>query len=149
MISYPSNWISVPGNDGSIMFRAPAESFSDNYVNAAVLVMSESLPSQSNTLQALTEHKLKSYSIQTPDDRLIQSQEIFLAGLPAHMVEVQLLNVADFLVLDWSFAKLMAFEVWTVKGDKWYDVLFVAPVEKYAQYFPIAQQMINSFQVLG
>ena len=61
MISYPSNWISVPGNDGSIMFRAPAESFSDNYVNAAVLVMSESLPSQSNTLQALTEHKLKSY----------------------------------------------------------------------------------------
>ena len=65
------------------------------------------------------------------------------------MVEVQLLNVADFLDLDWSFAKLMAFEVWTVKGDKWYDVLFVAPVEKYAQYFPIAQQMINSFQVLG
>jgi hypothetical protein len=63
-VSYPSGWISVPGQNGGMMFRAPAESFSDNYVNAAVLVKSDPLPSVTNTLQAMTEYKLKAILFQ-------------------------------------------------------------------------------------
>jgi hypothetical protein len=130
------------------MFRAPAETFSDKYVNAAVLVKSDTLPSLTNTLQAMTEYKLKSYSVSTPDDKLIQSQGTSLAGLPAHMVIVQFLSVENFLDL-WEMAKLMALEVWTVKDDKSYSILYITPVEKFEQYLPIVQQMINSFQILG
>jgi hypothetical protein len=147
-ISYPSNWIPTPGNDGGIMFRAPAETFSDKYVNAAVLVKSDTLPSLTNTLQAMTEYKLKSYSVSTPDDKLIQSQGTSLAGLPAHMVIVQFLSVGNFLDL-WEMAKLMALEEWTVKDDKSYSILYITPVEKFEQYLPIAQQMINSFRILS
>jgi hypothetical protein len=130
------------------MFIAPSETFSDKYVNAAVLVKSDRLPSVTNTLQAMTEDKLKSYSVSTPDDKLIQSQGTSLAGSPAHMVVVQFLNVENFLDL-WGIGKLMALEEWTVKGDKSYSILYITPVEKFDQYYPIAQQMINSFQILS
>ena len=147
-ISYPSNWVSNQGEPGSIMFRAPAETFSDNYVNAAVLVISDTLPSVTNTLQAMTEYKLKGYSVSTPDDKLIQSHGTSLAGLSAHMVIVEFLNVENFLDL-LGIGKLMALEEWTVMGDKSYSLLYITPVEKFEQYYPIAQQMINSFQILS
>jgi hypothetical protein len=147
-ISYPSSWISIPSRSGGIMFRAPPETFSDQYVNAAVLVKSDTLPSVTNTLQAMTEYKLKSYSVSSPNDKLIQSQVTSLSGLPAHMVVVQFLSVGNFLDL-WEMAKLMALEEWTVKGDKSYSILYITPVEKFEQYLPLAQQMINSFQILN
>jgi hypothetical protein len=147
-ISYPSEWDSIPGRNGAVMFRAPPETFSDQYINAAVLVQTDRLPSQTNTLQAMTEDKLKSYSVTTPDDKLIESQATSLSGLPAHLVHVQFLSMGNFLDM-WEMAKLMALEVWTVNGDTSYSILYVAPVEKFEQYLPIAQQMINSFQILG
>ena len=145
-VSYPTNWVSDQGESG-IRFKAPAETFSDNYVNAAVLIMSDTLPSVTNTLQDMTEYKLKSYSVSTPDDKLILSQGTSLAGLPAHMVVVEFLNVGTFLDL-WGIGKLKALEVWTVKGDKSYSILYITPVEKFEQYLPIAQQMINSFRII-
>jgi hypothetical protein len=63
------------------------------------------------------------------------------------MVVVQFLNVGNFLGL-WDIGKLMALEEWAVKGDKSYSILYITPVEKFGQYLPIAQQMINSFQIL-
>jgi hypothetical protein len=147
-ISYPSNWVSDQGESGSIRFKAPAETFSDNYVNAAVLIISDTLPSVTNTLQAMTEYKLKGYSVPSPNDKLIQSQGTSLAGLPAHMVVVEFLNVGTFLDL-WGIGKLKALEEWTVKDDKSYSILYITPVEKFQQYLPIAQQMIDSFQILS
>jgi hypothetical protein len=96
----------------------------------------------------MTEYKLKSYSVSSPDDKLIQSQGTSLSGLPAHMVVVPFLNVGNFLDL-WEIGKLMALEEWTVKDDKSYSILYITPVEKFEQYYPIAQQMINSFQILS
>lgn len=130
------------------MFRAPAETFSDNYVNAAVLIISDRLPSLANSLQAMTEYKLKGYSVPSPNDKLIQSHGTSLAGLPAYMVVVEFLNVGSFLDL-WGIGKLMALEEWTVKGDKSYSILYITPVEKFEQYYPIAQQMIKTFQILS
>jgi hypothetical protein len=123
------------------MFRAPAETFSDKYdINAAVSAHSNSLPSLSNTLQALTESKLRNAQ------NVIQSQGTTLSGLPAHMT----LKTISIPWMDMGMgANQMMLEVWTVKGDKWYGILFVAPADKFEQYYPIAQQMINSFQVLG
>ena len=145
-ISYPSEWDSIPGRDGAVMFRAPPETFSDQSINAAVLVNTDRLPSQTNTLQAMTEDKLKSYSVPTPDDKLIESQGTSLSGLPAHLVHVQFLGSFPGL---WELAPLMALEVWTVNDNSSYSILYLAPEEKFEQYLPIAQQMINSFQILG
>jgi hypothetical protein len=148
VISYPSSWISVPGQNGGIMFKAPPETFSDNYVNAAVLIISDRLPSLTNSLQAMTEYKLKSYSVSNPDDKLIQSQGTSLSGLPAHMVVIQFLNVGNFLDL-WGIGKLMALEEWTVKDDKSYSILYITLVEKFESYLPVAQQMLNSFRIIS
>jgi hypothetical protein len=40
-------------------------------------------------------------------------------------------------------------EEWTVKDGIWYHITFMAPADKFQQYLPIAQQMINSFQILS
>ena len=130
------------------MFRAPPETFSDQYVNAAILVKSDRLPSVTNTLQAMTEYKLRCFSVSTPDDKLIQSQGTSLSGSPAHMVVVQFLKVVNFLDL-WGIGKLMALEEWTVKDGRLYSILYITPKEKFEQYLSIAQRMINSFQILG
>jgi hypothetical protein len=144
MISYPSNWISDPTEDGSISLRAPSETFSDKYdINAGVSAYSNSLPSISNTLQAVTEFKLK---MPIPGSTIIQSQGTTMAGLPAHMIVKE-------ISIPWvdigMGSKQLMLDVWTVKGDKWYGVLYTAPVDKFEQYYPIALQMINSFQILG
>jgi hypothetical protein len=60
MISYPSNWISDPTENGSKTFWAPSETFSDKYeINAAVTVSGMGLTSQANTPQALTDDRLQ------------------------------------------------------------------------------------------
>jgi hypothetical protein len=38
-------------------------------------------------------------------------------------------------------------KVWMLKGDKAYTIAYVAGVNKYSIYFPIVQQMIESFKV--
>jgi hypothetical protein len=43
----------------------------------------------------------------------------------------------------------MALEEWTVKGDKSNSILYITPVEKFEKYYPIAQKMINSLQILS
>jgi hypothetical protein len=143
MISYPSNWISDPTEDGSKTFRAPSETFSDKYeINAAVTVSAMGLPSQANTLQALTDHRLQ------VSPNIIQSQATTLAGLPAHMIMRELSLSALFPDIGMGSNQMML-EVWTVKDGIWYHITFMAPAEKFQQYLPIAQQMINSLQILA
>lgn len=143
VISYPSNWISDAIEEGSKTFRAPPETFSDRYeINAAVSVSNMGLPSQANTLQALTDYRLQI------SPNIIQSQATTLAGLPAHMImrELSLSSV----LLDISMgSNQMMLEVWAVKDGIWYHITFMTPADKFQQYLPIAQQMINSFQILA
>ena len=143
-ISYPASWISDQSESGTIMFTAPAETFSDRYdINAGVSVYSSSLPSMSNTLQAFTEYKLRT---PFPGSTIIQSQETTLAGLPAHMV----VKETSIPLIDIGMgSKVIMLEVWTVKGDKSYSILYNTPVDKFEQYLPVAQQMINSFKILN
>ena len=46
-------------------------------------------------------------------------------------------------------SKQIMLEEWAIRGDKWYGILYIAPVDKFEQYYPIAQHMIDSFQILG
>jgi hypothetical protein len=141
MISYPSNWISDPTDDGSKTFRTPSETFSDKYeINAAVTVSGMGLPTQANTLQALTDHRLQI------SPNIIQSQATTLAGLPAHMI-MRELSLSPFLVDIGMGSNQRMLEEWTVKDGIWYHITFKA--DKFQQYLPIAQQMINSFQILS
>jgi hypothetical protein len=143
VISYPSNWISDAIEEGSKTFRAPSETFSDRYeINAAVTLSAMGLPSQANTLQALTDHRLQ------VSPNTVQSQATTLAGLPAHMIMRELSLSALFPDIGMGSNQMML-EVWTVKDGIWYHITFMAPSDKFHQYLPIAQQMINSFQILS
>jgi hypothetical protein len=148
-ISYPSNWIADPLDNGGIMFRAPQETFNDVYeINTALTVSVNSLPSLTGSLQDLTDYKLQ---IVAPgaEQTIIESENTTLAGKPAYMVvkeqKYQYAGLVDIGMGDEQ--KLM--EVWAINNDKWYDITFMAPTEKYESYFPIIHSMIDSFRILA
>jgi hypothetical protein len=127
---------------------SPQETFSDVYdTNAAVTVSVNRLPSLFNSLQDLTDYKL---NITAPgaEQTIIESKNTTLAGKPAHMTvkdqKYQFAGILDIGMGDEQ--KLM--EVWTINNDKWYDITFMAPIDKYESYLPIIQPMIDSFRIL-
>jgi hypothetical protein len=125
------------------MFRAPSETFSDAYdVNAAVSISVNNLPSLANFLQDLTDFKL---NIAAPfEQTIIESKNTTLAGNPAYMtVKEQTSSMVDIGM--GSEQKIM--EIWTIDNNKWYNIMYLAPADKYEQYFPIVHSMIDSFIV--
>jgi hypothetical protein len=128
------------------MFRAPSETFSDAYdVNAAVTVSINNLPSLSNSLQDLTDYKLR-ITISGFDQTMIESKNTTLANRPAHMtVKEQESSIIDIGM--GSEQKIM--EVWTIYDDKWYNIMFVAPADRYETYFPVVHSMIDSFHIIS
>jgi hypothetical protein len=38
-------------------------------------------------------------------------------------------------------------EIWTVHGDKWYNIEFIAPTDKYESYLPIVMKMIGTLVI--
>ncbi len=77
---------------------------------------------------------------------LIESKDTTLGGNPAHMVTEEMNpKFADSKM----GSNVKALEIWTIgnEGDnRWYDIIFMAPADKYDQYLPIVQKMSNSFQ---
>lgn len=147
-LQYPPGWIIEPMKSGSVMFRAPQETFSDVYdINAAVTVSVNGLPSLTNSLQDLTDYKLKITAPMGAEQTIIESKNTTLSGKPAHMTvkeqKYQYAGIVDIGMGDEQ--KLM--EIWTINNDKWYDITYMAPIDKYESYLPIIQPMINSFHI--
>jgi serine/threonine-protein kinase len=132
-IEYPSNWtkkenISV---DNVVAFRPPPD-MSGKYA-AGLGIYVHKLP--------VADISLEDYSIMQADYlrnqsfTILKSNNTTLAHQPGNWVKYE------------THVGSQALEVWTIKGDKAYVIVYLAEKGKYTHYLPAIQTMIYSFEI--
>lgn len=146
-VQYPSDWLykgSKISNDsvqGIVTFASP-NVLSSSSSNKSVVVLTigiEKLPFYKIPLNLYTNLTINNLRESEPGFRLLASNEISLAGIkPAHKI----IFTSD------TMHNTMA--VYGIKGDKAYIIDYIAGSEAtYSNYFPIAQKMMDSFQIVN
>ena len=145
-IQYPSGWKAIPVETiaiSTVEITAPPETFVDLYdKNAVVKITAIKLPSERKTLEQLTDYKLIYLTNFMPGYAIVDSNTSNIAGLPAYKV-VYKSSVGEIGM----GMNQKVLEVWTIHGDKWYDIIYIAPVEKYDKYLPVVNEMTNTLQI--
>jgi hypothetical protein len=146
-VQYPFDWLykgSKISNDsvqGIVTFASP-NVLSSSSSNKSVVVLTigiEKLPFYNIPLNLYTNLTINNLRESEPGFRLLASNEISLAGIkPAHKI----IFTSD------TMPNTMA--VYGIKGDKAYIIDYIAGSEAtYSNYFPIAQKMMDSFQIVN
>lgn len=133
-ISYPSDW-NVTFNDTIIHFRAQH--------NTALVTLTVS--NTSLTLEQYTSHQInmiKSVEAGT-FFKLLESTPYLLSGNPGH--KIVFLNGTNADVRH-NYYKTSI--VWTIVGDKIYQIQYSAELAKYPTYASTILDMIESFEIL-
>ena len=131
-IQYPENWgrldLSFLQNDSADINFYPLDDASGAL---SVRIEVESLfPSQNITSDEYTNMKIDS-----TEGEITESYPATLANLPAHEI-----------VVDNSVLKTM--QVWTIEDGRVFTITYEAEEEDFQNDFPIAQRMIESFQLI-
>ena len=141
---YPADWEKRDlkdiarsfGQEIGVAFNSPLENefdmFSENlFVGGSVgenISLAEFTTSTINSLE------------ESADIDIANSSSTTLAGIPAYTVK-------------YFFSKpvipvdLLVMQIWTVKNDKLYSIVFTAQSDKFDDYEPIIQRMINSLEI--
>jgi hypothetical protein len=147
-IQYPTDWKKVEPADQyylegniqypTVSFLSPLENASEVFIENFTISV-ENLP-QNTTINAYSNETIKAYKAKGFD--LIESNATNLAGNPAYKVTFDHRNELQQANPDY---KLL--QIWTIKGDRLYRITFQADAESYAEFLPIAQKMIDSFEI--
>ena len=133
-IQYPSTWQKEERLNDFVTFLAPIED-SSHYESPAGLGIS-SLSVSNVSLNTITNIHLKNMTNNLKDFQLIESSDTRLA-------DNRLAKKIIFTALDGE-EKKQALQLITKNNDKVYLITYKAYVDKYEQYFPIIQKMLNS-----
>ena len=131
-IQYPADW----GKIRSIIFQN--DSADINFYPLDDPSGSLSVRIQVDTLlrsQNITLDEYTSMKINSTEDQIIESNSTKLANLPAHAT-----------VIGNSVLKTM--QVWALKGDRVFTILYQAEEEDFQSDLPIAKKMIESFEII-
>jgi hypothetical protein len=147
-IQYPSDWLYKESNASNSSVQTVVTFVSPNLVTAAPIGIDKSLAALTVAVQSIPFHNLPlntytNLNVNTlrqsePGFQLLMSNDTTLAGgnNPAHKITY---TVATGL-------KTMA--VYTIKGDKAFILEYITGSEAtYSSYLPIAQKMVDSFQI--
>jgi serine/threonine-protein kinase len=135
-IEYPSDWTKQEQLAGTVVaFLAPRESGEDFVANVSILA--QDLTAQPMTLDEYTNQTLGRIAQFVTDSVVLDSSAATLGGSPGHK--------AVFTGKQGTYG-IQSMEVWTVKGDKAYLMLFVAAASRYPALLATAQEMIDSFE---
>jgi eukaryotic-like serine/threonine-protein kinase len=131
-IQYPGDWgrldLSFLQNDSADINFYPLD---DPSGSLGVRIQVDSpLRSQNMTLDEYTSMKINSI-----EDQIIESSSTTLANLPAHVT-----------VIGNSVLKTM--QVWALKGDRVFTITYQAEEEDFQNDLPIAEKMIESFEII-
>jgi hypothetical protein len=143
-IDYPFDWIKSEENLNPynvVSFFSP-EQISNLLSSSSVAqlyITVEYIP-QNMTFDEYTNSYITNITKDTKDYRLIESTGSNLAGNQAHKVVFY-----DYL----NNGNVKHLLVWTIKGNNVYQISFAAEPGRYSDYLPIAQKMLNSFQITG
>lgn len=133
-IQYPSSWQREERLNAFVTFIAPIVD-SSQYKSPAGLGIS-SLSVSNVSLDTITNVHLKNMTNNLKDFQLIESSDTVIAGnRPAKTI---IFTATD------DEEKKQALQLITKNNDKVYLITYKANVDKYEQYFPIIQKMLNS-----
>jgi eukaryotic-like serine/threonine-protein kinase len=145
-IQYPSDWLYKESNAGTrsvqtiVTFASPDSVIAPiNSTNSlvALTVAVQSLPFHNLSLNAYTNLNVDNLRQAEPGFHLLASNDTTLAGGPAHKITYTFANGV----------KTMA--VYTIKENKAFILEYITGSEAtYPSYLPIAQKMIDSFQII-
>jgi hypothetical protein len=140
---YPSNWTQEAGTSTDEQYITVSRFFSPEEVEyAALLVTIENMP-QSTNLQDYLNYSIGTF-MQDPTfegfQLLSSSTDRFtLAGIPAYAFEASYAHS--------EFGSEYMLEVGTIIDGKGYFIQYFADPAVYQRYFPIAERMIESFEI--
>ena len=133
-IQYPSTWQKEERLNDFVTFLAPIED-SSHYESPAGLGIS-SLSVSNVSLNTIVNIHLENMTNNLKDFQLIESSDTVLAdNRPAKKI--------IFTAID-NEEKKQALQLITKNKDKVYLITYKAYLDKYEQYFPIIQKMLNS-----
>ena len=133
-IQYPSSWQKEERLNDFVTFLAPIVD-SSQYRSPAGLGIS-SLSVSNVSLNTIINIHLKNMTNNLKDFQLIESSDTVIAdNRPAKKIIFTATDVEQ---------KKQALQLITKNNDKVYLITYKADVDKYEQYFPIIQKMLNS-----
>jgi S1-C subfamily serine protease len=147
-IQYPANWTKdeedTDPSDGItdiVEFSSPFESRLDSY-SETLGISIEELTDQNMTLEEYASSLITAYNETFTDFNLIESNtNSTLAEKPAYkLVYTETLEDED-------STNLKTMETGTIIGERVYFIEYIAEEEKYSNYLPIIQMMINSIEI--
>ena len=133
-IQYPSTWQKEERLNDFVTFLSPIVD-SSHYKSPAGLGIS-SLTVSNVSLNTIVNIHLKNMTNNLKDFQLIESSDTVLA-------DNRLAKKIIFTAMD-DEEKKQALQLITKNNDKVYLITYKAYVDKYEQYFPIIQKMLNS-----
>ena len=128
-IEYPSEWKKIEGNN-IVGF------FSFGRAQVYLLILNSTLNYSLDKYSNLT---LNIFENTKPDFHLNESGPALLAGINANYITYTYRNP--------QYGLLNEKDILFVKGDKAYQIAYFANPKYYTSYLPIAQKMIDSFQI--
>ncbi len=139
-IDYPSDWDvseQVPG--AIVAFLSPIESDSDIFRENLNIILQD-LSDNPMTLDEYTALSLKQAEQLLTDFKLIESNAAALAGNPAHKI-IYTATQGQY--------NLKVMQSYTIKNDVVYLLTYTAEVDGYQISLETAQQIIDSFRIVG
>jgi S1-C subfamily serine protease len=148
-IQYPANWTKdeqdFDPNDGVtdiVVFSSPLENRLDRYSENLGISM-ERLSNQDMTLEEYVTSLITDYNETLTDFNLIESNTSTTLGGGDNNRPAYRLLYTD----KEDDANYKTMEIGTIIGDRVYFINYVAEQEKYSNYLPNIQMMINSLQI--
>ena len=139
-MDYPSDWVKREGFMGTIVvFMAPTEGMEDGSP-ANMNVLMQDITFQTMTLDDYTELSIEQLESFITDFDLIEEDDITLAGAPAK----KLVYTGEQGVFEIKWV-----QVWGIKDSKVYVLTFTTHEDRFNEFSGIADEMIDSFEVLG
>jgi photosystem II reaction center protein PsbP len=134
-IKYPPDWERAQHIDKSITFIAPKESNSDTFPAGLGIIFKEVASNMS--LSFISQTQLNTLKNLYPDINILESSDITFAGHPAHKI--------IFTATDNTSHLRKAMQIWFKDDTKAYLITYKADVEKFPQYLPTIEKMLNTF----
>ena len=134
-IKYPPDWERAQHIDKSITFIAPKESNSDTFPAGLGIIFKEVASNMS--LSYISQTQLNTLKNLYPDINILESSDITFAGHPAHKI--------IFTATDNTSHLRKAMQIWFKDDTKAYLITYKADVEKFPQYLPTIEKMLNTF----
>ena len=134
-IKYPPDWDRAQHIDKSITFTAPKESNSNTIPAGLGIIFKE--VSSNVSLSYISQTQLNTLKNLYPDINILESSDITFAGHPAHKI--------IFTATDSTLHLRKAMQIWFKDDTKKYLLLYKADVEKFPQYLPTIEKMLNTF----